>query len=97
LLRHLHRRIFFLNFFCYEVIVKQKFNQRFRLYYYKQTRESTALSVAYNVERWRRVGGDRGTSSARRNVDVSVQLVAKERMRPVAGLRTLGGRNYHKR
>jgi len=63
----------------------------------KQTRESTALSVAYNVERWRRVGGDRGTSSARRNVDVSVQLVAKERMRPVAGLRTLGGRNYHKR
>jgi hypothetical protein len=24
LLRHLHRRIFFLNFFCYEVIVKQK-------------------------------------------------------------------------
>jgi hypothetical protein len=56
----------------------------------KQTRESTALSVAYNVERWRRgwegivgrrrrvaTGGDRGTSSARRNVDVSVHLCVR--------------------
>jgi len=33
LLRRLHRRIFFLNFFCYEVIVKQKKNERSRLYY----------------------------------------------------------------
>jgi hypothetical protein len=35
LLRHLHRRIFFLNFFCYEVIVKQIFKERPRLYYYR--------------------------------------------------------------
>jgi hypothetical protein len=28
LLRHLHRRIFFLKKFCYEVIVKQNFKER---------------------------------------------------------------------
>jgi hypothetical protein len=38
----------------------------------KQTRESTALSVAYNVERWRR--GWEGIVG-RHNVDVSVQLL----------------------
>jgi hypothetical protein len=33
LLRNLHRRIFFLKFFCYEVIVKQIFKERPANYY----------------------------------------------------------------